>query len=341
MRALIVGAGAVGRYLAARLQFAGHDAVLFARPQALSSLADGYRVDADATSRHVVVPAAVTADDAALRAPFELVIVAVKSYSTGEAIETIRNIPSCGSATLLTVQNGLGNEERLADAFGADRIVAGALTTAVDRTADGAIIASRKGGLAIAPVGASPHNWLIAALTLTHMDVNAVDDWRALKWSKLLINIQANAVCAVLDWTPEQLYRDRLAFSIERRCTREAIAVMDALRIRAIALPGFPVNLLAVAARTLSETMLRVVLASRVARARGGKLPSLLIDARAHSTHTEVDSLNGAVGERARAHDIGAPANAAVTRLLDGIVAGTIPWDDFRGKPAALASAID
>ncbi|MBV8171141.1 MAG: 2-dehydropantoate 2-reductase [Candidatus Eremiobacteraeota bacterium] len=340
MRALIIGAGAVGRYIAARLQLAGHDAVLFARAQAAGTRAGGYRVEFEGTARDVNVPVAVAAGDAPLQAPFELAVVAVKAFATAGAIETIRAISACDAATLLTVQNGLGNEEQLAGAFSADRIVAGALTTAVDRTSAGAIVASHKGGLALAPVGALPHNWLIAAIGQTGMRVDAAADWRALKWSKLLINIQANAVCAILDWTPEQLYRDKMAFAIERRCTLEATMVMDAARITPVALPGFPVPLLAAAARTLPEPMLRYVLASRVARARGGKLPSLLIDARAHAQRTEVDALNGAIAVHALRAGRSAPANAAVAETLDGIIGGSIPWDDVRGKPAALASRI-
>jgi 2-dehydropantoate 2-reductase len=340
MRALVVGAGAVGQYLAARLTVAGHDAVLLARAGAVDELANGYTLAADGTSYRVEVPIASTPADAAVQEPFELVITAVKAFATHGAIDSIRAIPACDHATLLVAQNGLGSEEACEAAFGADRVIAGALTTAVERTRDG-ITASRSGGLSVAPLGSLPHNWLLAAFEVTRIKIAAVTDWRALKWSKLCINLQANAVCAVLDWPPEQVYADKVAFSIEHRCLLEAIATMNKLDITPIGLIDFPVPLLLGAARTLPEGMLRIVLTSRVAKARGGKLPSLLIDARAHKPQLEVDALNGAVAARAAACGVSAPANAAVTRILDGIIAGTVSWDDYRGKPRALAAVTE
>jgi len=337
MRALVVGAGAIGRYVAAQLELAGHDAVLLAKPDAAARLRDGYAVHIGDKVERVVVPLATGPEDVA--AEFDLVVTAVKSFATAGAIESIRGLPACDSASILVLQNGLGNEELCAAAFGDDRIVAGALTTAVETTPEG-VVAAKKGGLTIAPVGALAHNWIIAAFEVSGIKVAAASDWRALKWSKLCANLLANAVCAILDWTPVQVYADKMAFDIERRCLLEAIAAMYKLGLSPIALIDLPVPLLVAAARSLPPGVLRMVLASRVARARGDKLPSLLVDARARRAQTEVDALNGAVAQRAAANGIAAPANAAVTRVLDGITAGTIPWDDFRAKPSALAAAI-
>ena len=103
---------------------------------------------------------------------------------------------------MLTVQNGIGNEEALAAVFGLDRIVAGALTVPVDRVDETTVAAPPTGGLSLAPVGAQPNNWLLAVFDRSGLVVRAAGDWRALKWSKLLINLVANGVCAALDMTP-------------------------------------------------------------------------------------------------------------------------------------------
>jgi 2-dehydropantoate 2-reductase len=234
------------------------------------------------------------------------------------------------------VQNGLGNEELLADACGPDRIVAGALTVAVDRLCATAISASAKGGISLSPVGSSPHNWLIAALAGSGMSVRAVADWRALKWSKLLINILGNGVCAALDWFPEQVYEDQRAFAIERRCLLEAIAVMRRLKIQPVNLIDYPSAVLAASAGVLPASLLRVVLAKRVSAGRGGKLPSLLMDLRAHRFQSEVDALNGAVAAHGAKAGIEAIANVAVTRVVSGIADGSLHWEDYRGHPERL-----
>ena len=342
MRALIVGAGAVGQYLAARLRLGGHDVVLFARPKIAALLKDHgvtLRVGNQAWPFSVVAAAGV--EDSALAAPFELVIVATKSWATLAAAETIRAIRACDESSIMTVQNGLGNEEALAGAFGADRVVAGVLTTAVDRLDPTTVFVAGKGGLSFAPMGAAPHNWILASLAGTGLVARAAGDWKALKWSKLCINLMANAVCAILDWKPAQVYGSAEAFEVERRCLLEAVATMRDLGLAPVNLVDFPVPLLAAAVRRLPPSILRVVLSKRVESARGDKLPSLLLDLRSGRTQLEVDALNGAVAERARAIGVSAPANATVSFLLDGIARREVNWTEYRGKPEALAASID
>lgn len=338
MRALIVGAGAVGSYLAARLRMGGHDVVLLGRAATASALAaNGVTLRVGDGEWPVSVRAASSPGDEALREPFELALVAVKAYSTSGAIESLRALRACDQSTILTVQNGLGNEEALAAAFGADRIAAGALTTAVEKKDETTVVAAPKGGLSFAPVGTTPHNWLLAAMESTGVPTRAAGDWRALKWSKLCMNLIANGVCAALDWTPAQVYADADAFAIERASLVEAVATMRRLKLAPVGLVDFPVPLLVGAVSLLSPAMLRRVLARRVTAARGDKLPSLLIDVRAGRTTTEVGALNGAVASAAAATGSAAPANAAIARIVAGIAAGTIDRARFKDDPKALA----
>lgn len=337
MRSLIVGGGAIGQYLAARLAQAGNDAIVLARPDQADAINQrGITLHVDGTTTHQAGHAAADIGDAALQEPFELVIVAVKAFSTAEAAETIRSIAACKDASILTVQNGLGNEETLADAFGSDRVIAGALTVAVDRLDKTSIAATSKGGLCLAPIGRNPNNWLIAAMSSLGLPVRAVSSWQALKWSKLVINILGNGVCAALDWLPEQVYADRRAFAVERACLLEAIAVMSKLRLRPLNLINFPAALLVNSAQRLPASVFRVVLGYRVVRARGGKLPSLLMDLRAHRAQTEVAALNGAIATHAVEVGLHAPANARIAAIVNGVASGTVRWDEYRGQPERL-----
>lgn len=341
MRALIVGAGAVGSYLAARLRMGGHDVVLLGRRGTASAIAaGGLTLRIGEGEWPVSVGAAADPSDAALRGPFELAIVAVKAFSTPGAIESLRAIRSCDESTILTVQNGLGNEELLASAFGADRIAAGALTTAVEKKDETTVVAAPKGGLSYAPVGSTPHNWLLAAMEPTGVTTRAAGDWRSLKWSKLCMNLIANGVCAALDWTPAQVYADAKAFAVERASLVETVDVMRRAKVAPVSLVDFPVPLLAGAISMLSASMLRTVLARRVTAARGDKLPSLLIDVRAGRAVTEVDALNGAVARAAVAAGMTAPANAAIARVVAGIASGAIERARFKGDPSALAAEV-
>jgi len=312
VRVYVVGAGAVGTYLGELLRATGAE-VAYA-PRALED----------------VVPLP----------DIDLAIVAVKSSATPSAIETLRRaFGDTQSATILTPQNGVGNEERLAEAFGADRIISCALTVPVERLPDGTIEATNRGGIALAPVGAISHNWLVAALERTSVPVRVTTDYRALKWSKLALNIIANASCAILNVLPERLVRLKGMFALEIRAIRETRAVMAAMGLRTMDLPRYPVRALGGIVR-LPMPIAKALLAGRIAGARGKKPPSLLLDLRAGKGETEVDVLSGAVAAAGRAYGVPTPVNAAYARVLADIAAMPQLWAKYRERPDALAAEV-
>jgi|HubBroStandDraft_1064217.scaffolds.fasta_scaffold07461_3 2-dehydropantoate 2-reductase len=311
MRVYVVGAGAVGTYLGELLRGIGNE-VTYA-PRALE---DVVPVDAD------------------------LAIVAVKAYDTPGAIATLqRALRNPAATTIVTPQNGIGNEELLVQAFGADAVVAAALTVPVGRDARGKGVAARGGGIAFAPVGGSAHNWLLAAFGATGLPTQAVADYRALKWSKLALNIVANASCAILDLLPERIVHEEAVFALEIRAIREVAATMRALGIRTLDLPRYPVRaLLTIAALPMS--LARTTLGGRIARARGDKPPSLLLDLRSAKHRTEVEFLNGAVARAAREAGVPAPVNAGFARILGDVAYTPQLWAKYRERPAALCDEL-
>ena len=313
MNVYIVGAGAVGTFLGEELRRIGN-AVTYAP-------SDGAGIE----------PLDV-----------DLAIVAVKSFHTDAAIATLRRaIRNPASTAIMTPQNGVGNEEKLAAAFGAENVIAGALTIPVDRDKDGKGVAARGGGLVFAPVGvASAHNWLLAAFGATGIPVSAAVDYRALKWSKLTLNIIANASCAILNVLPERLVHLPDVFALEIRAIREVRAVMKALAIVPLDLPRYPVRALQSVA-TLPAPVARLILASRVAGARGRKPPSLLLDLRAAKNRTEVDVLNGAVAAAARAAGVSAPVNTVLARVVSDIANMPQLWAKYRERPDALEAEVE
>ncbi len=312
MNVYIVGRGAVGTFLGDRLQSIGVE-VAYA-PRELDS---------------------VTPYDA------DVAIVATKAYDTSGAIETLRRaIRFPEKCVFVTPQNGVGNEELLAGAFGADNVVAAALTVPVDRDRDGQVSPTNEGGLAFAPVGTSAFNWLTATFASTGLNVKVVDDWRGLKWSKLALNVVANASCAILNVLPNRLVHFEKIFTLEIRMIREVKAVMAALGIAPIDLPRYPVRALFGVA-TLPSTFARPLMASRVAGARGTKAPSLLLDLRAGRPQTEIDVLNGAVAAAARTHGVPAPVNAVYARVLDDIAHMPQLWAKYRERPETLLAEVE
>jgi 2-dehydropantoate 2-reductase len=308
----IVGAGAVGTYLGDELRRTGNAVVYGPRD---SNAAEPLDID--------------------------LAIVAVKSFDTDAAIQTLRRaIRDPAATTIVTPQNGVGNEEKLAAAFGAENIVAAALTIPVGRDKDGKSLAASSGGIVFAPVGrANAHNWLLAAFGATSIPVFAAVDYRSLKWSKLALNAIANASCAILNVLPERLIHLNDVFALEIRAIREVRAVMKGLHIAPIDLPRYPVRALQ-AVVTLPAPVARLVLANRVAGARGRKPPSLLLDLRAAKNRTEVDVLNGAVARAARSVGVSAPVNTVFARVVSDIANMPQLWAKYRERPEALEAEV-
>jgi 2-dehydropantoate 2-reductase len=313
VKVYVVGAGAVGRYLGDLLQAAGNEVVY--------------------APRDVAEVEPVAAD---------MAIVAVKAYDTDGAVETLRRaLGEAPSATIVTPQNGVGNEEKLAAAFGAGAVVACALTVPVGTDRNGEALAANKGGVALAPVAAGdPHNWLLAAFGATGLPVVAAADYRSLKWSKLVLNVIANAQCAILNVLPERLVHSGDAFELEIRSIREVRAVMRAQGIASIDLPGYPVRALQGVA-TLPGPLARTILANRIAGARGRKPPSLLLDLRAMKNRTEVDYLNGAVARAARLANVKAPVNTVFARIVSDIAHMPQLWAKYRERPDALSAEVE
>ena len=270
----------------------------------------------------------------------DVAIVAVKAYDTDGAIETLRAaIPYPQKCVFVCPQNGVGNEEKLIAAFGADNVVAAALTVPVDKDRDGHSFATHDGGLAFAPCGEAAYNWLWAAFASSGLSVKIVDDWRALKWSKLALNVVANASCAILNVLPNRLVHYEHVFTLEIRAIREVRAVMLKMGLTPIDLPRYPVRVLQGIA-TLPSPIARTLLSSRIAGARGRKPPSLLLDLRANKALTEVDVLNGAVAVAGREHGVPTPVNAVFARVLSDIAHMPQLWAKYREHPETLEAEV-
>jgi 2-dehydropantoate 2-reductase len=121
-----MGAGAIGGYFGARLARAGEPVALIARGEHLQAIeARGLAVESVEGDFTVRVPAT---DDPSrvptLIGPVDLVLFCVKSYDTERAAEAIR--PLLGPETaVLSLQNGVINEETLGALLGSERILGG------------------------------------------------------------------------------------------------------------------------------------------------------------------------------------------------------------------------
>ena len=338
MHVLCYGAGAVGSLVAGRLSETDAAVTVLARRPHVAAIRT-WGLTLETPSGRVVckkVDSVVSLDD--ITAAPDLVLVTVKSYQTQEALAALTALAK-GGARILSLQNGIGNEETIAAAVGADRTLAGTLTISVSVVQPGVVRQNPgSGGIAIAPVDPGA---LESTTNIVHLFQQAgfrTDlhrDYRAMKWSKLLLNMITNASSAILDLSPRDIARDPRLFHLEREAVLEAVRVVRGLGLRPVPLPGFPVPLLQSAMRA-PEWVARALLGGPIARSRGGKMPTLWVDLERGRRQSEVEVLNGAVAREGARLGIPTPVNVMLTDALLALASGRRDRRDFHRNPDAL-----
>lgn len=341
MAIVIIGGGAIGLLVAGRLAQAGESVALLARPSTCQVLAaNGLTIRTKGQALQIrQFPVATTPEElpANYQTP-DLAILCVKGYDTAASIPTIQILQP---KRVLTLQNGIGNEEVLAAALGNERVVAGAITSSVEPADAATIVVTKTGGIGLAPVVVPRDLAPIAApLERAGFSVRHYPDHQTLKWSKALLNMLGNATAAILDMSVAEVYADKRLFALERCAFLEAFAVMQQIGAQPLDLPAYPVVLLTRAMRFLPMVLLQPLLRRMIAGGRGGKAPSLQRDLQAKRNRTEGAQLYGAIAARAATVGVHAPCNAGLWRVLEAIVHGTQSWDTFRKQPVKLLEAV-
>jgi 2-dehydropantoate 2-reductase len=123
MRICVVGAGAVGGFVGARMARAGHDVVVIARGAHLEAIrANGVTIRGPQGEQRATVQAEERAEQAG---PVDFVLYAVKTYSNREALPLLGSVAG-PHAVVLTLQNGVDSTPEIESVIGRGRVLAGA-----------------------------------------------------------------------------------------------------------------------------------------------------------------------------------------------------------------------
>jgi 2-dehydropantoate 2-reductase len=137
MRILVIGAGALGGYFGGCLIRAGRDVTFLVRPRRAEQLAREHLHIVRPHGDFTVPVTAVLAG--AIRGPFDLILVGVKSYSLDEAMDQFA--PAVGPNTMiLPILNGMGHLDRLIARFGAGHVLGGMANISAGMDAEGRIV---------------------------------------------------------------------------------------------------------------------------------------------------------------------------------------------------------
>ena len=225
--------------------------------------------------------------------PVDVAVICTKTFGTAWAAEQAERIlPPQGLA--VTIQNGLGNEETIAERVGAERASAGVIYVGAALKPDGSLFATGPGRIEL---GRDPRlDALADALAHGGMTVTRVDDPRLAVWKKVLVNAAMNPTTAVFRITNGELAVHPAGAALADGIAREAAWVATASGAAIAEDEGVA------AWRTIAATL-------------GANRSSMLQDVEA-GRRTEVEAINGAVARAGERVGIDAPLNRAFALLV-------------------------
>jgi 2-dehydropantoate 2-reductase len=298
MKIAVVGAGSMGSVYAGLLASAGHEvtAVDVNVEHVEAIRARGLRVSGVSGDRTQRI--AATTDPAEV-GEVELVVIATKSMAAQAAAESATPLIGAGT-TVLTIQNGLGAADVVAEVVGDERLMVG--------------VAGGFGASIVGPGHAHHHGMELVRLgeragPVTERTEQVADAWRQagfevrtyddvnrLIWEKLICNACFAGIGGLLELTIGEVIDNPDAWSVASRCAQETL---DVGRARGVALdiPDCDAYVLA------------------FGRAIPDARPSLLLDLLA-GRPTEVEWINGSVPREGAKVGVPAPTNELVTRLV-------------------------
>jgi 2-dehydropantoate 2-reductase len=301
----VVGCGAMGSIYAALLASAGNDvSVVDPNEKHIDAInSGGLRVWGASGDRTVRVSAFLSPPTEETVPP-DLIICAVKARFIGDAANSVSRLLGPDTC-VLTIQNGLGSAEIMAQKIGGERLMVGvAQGFGASLPEPGcahhndmkAIRIGAYANIAPARVAQVAQTWAAAGF-----DADTVDDIVAMQWAKLICNVAYSAPCAITGMTVGGVMDHPQMSMVSRAAAREAYDVARTLNIK-----------------------LRFDDPEREIREFAGRMyhakPSVLLDLEAGRI-SEVDVINGAVPVQARKVGLDAPVNTTLTALVQTLEA--------------------
>jgi 2-dehydropantoate 2-reductase len=333
-RIAFMGGGAIGSYLGAYLTRAGYNPVLIdpwpANVEAMRGT--GIEVTDAQGSFTVTVDALHLCEVQAVRQPFDIVFIAMKSYDTAWAATFMQGYLA-PTGCMVSAQNGL-NDETIARIAGYERTLGctiSSITVALE--GPGRVVrggrSGRDRGYDIFRVGElngvlSPRAERIAAM-LDHVDAaRATTNMWGERWAKLATNSMGNSLTAMSGLGAEGLADAAPRFPVLRdQVAREVVSVARALGVNVEPIGGRPAAAWLADDASLAAASPPASSASRPAPpdGSGGWRASTSQDI-AKGRRTEIDHLNGYVSTRGREVGVPTPVNDAIVTVLKEVEAG-------------------
>jgi len=295
-RILVIGAGAMGCLFAARIAESGADVMLIdVDRERLAAIAhEGIALTDDNGTRTIPLRTGLAVD---ATGPFDLIILFTKGIHSRSAIQSVAHLVP-GDAHVLTLQNGLGNPEIVIELFPSDRVLKGIAALPADLH-DATHVSSHGaghlelGGMTPAAHEAAEH--AAALLRRAGFDARTNETIDIAIWEKVAFNAALNSLGTVT-LQPNAGVNNAPGRRIAAAMVDEVVATAHAA--------GVPVD------------HARITAAIDFALTHHGAHQASMLQDRLAGRATEIETINGAVVERARTLGIATPVTETMTDLV-------------------------
>ncbi len=296
---LIVGTGALATFFAARLSSAGLQVIMLGSwKPALDALnKDGARLLLPDGS-WLASPVLATNNPADCL-DTDLALVLVKAWQTQRVAGQLADcLPE--DSLVATLQNGLGNQQILAESLGSLRVVSGVTTSGATLLGPGV---ARLGGEGLVWLGFHPR---LAEITCHFQQANigweVVADAQSLIWSKLVISAAVNPLTALLRIPNGELLNRPMVREVMSALIQETVLVAAAQGIKMVEQDPWSV-------------------VEQVVRATASNHSSMFQDVQ-RGAPTEIDAICGEIVRIGEANGVQVPVNRVIWQLVHSITPG-------------------
>lgn len=305
----VAGAGSIGCFVGGMLAASGRRVALLARPRVIAEIeANGLRLTGfDGVEQRLAASRLVLSDDPSVLGGAETVLVTVKSADTA-AMADIVGSHAPEDATIVSLQNGVGNVAVLRRRLAGRKVLGGMVPFNVIALGEGRFHRSTSGDIVIEADDAATAQ----QLSVPHLKMRATGHIEGVQWGKLIVNL-GNALNALSNLP--------LRRQLAQRSWRALLADQMAEGLAAVRAEGI---------RPVSPTPLPAGWMPPLLRLPDGLFAALLgrtmkIDPEARSSmwedlqrgrRTEIDYLQGVITEIAERHGLQAPLSRRIVALV-------------------------
>ncbi|MCM8801423.1 MAG: 2-dehydropantoate 2-reductase [Candidatus Omnitrophica bacterium] len=300
MKIVIIGPGAMGCLISAFLSKSNHKIWLLDKDRERAERINQQGIIIEGISGNWQAKVNITTNVQEIGTA-DLVIMAVKSYDTKQAILNARSLIGQESA-VLTLQNGIGNIEILSEVVGSERVIGGVSNQGATLLGIGHIRHAGKGETIIGRIdGKIPVQirFIREVFNSVGLETRISRDIKGLLWSKLIINVGINALTAITRLNNGRLIEFEGTRKILREAVTEAIKVAKRKRIKLI----------------YDDPLAKV---EAVCEATAINISSMLQDI-LRKRRTEIDFINGVIVRQGQELGIPVPVNTVLVDLVKTI----------------------